>query len=337
MERLYNWLLLKAIKGLGEVSIKRLWLRFGKAESILSGSYEDIRELLGEEKTRAFFKKELSFDPEEVIRLVEREKIQWLTLEDQEYPALLKEIDDPPPVLFLTGALKNTSLIAIVGTRKPDTQSLWFISKLVRELVQRGYGVSSGGAIGCDYHSHRECLQAGGFSVCFLGMGILNIPHYLQKLRGENMVFVSEFLPDAPPEEFTFPRRNRLISAISKAVVVAEAGQKSGALITADYAVKQKKPLWVYIGNSASQRWLGCVNLVNSGKAKIIHSPLDLFEGIPNANLQKDPLLDLLSTPKTFDELLLLTGLGYSELSVKLSNLEVQGKVARQGNFYMAL
>ncbi len=168
-------------------------------------------------------------------------------------------------------------------------------------------------------------------------MGLLRMPQYLQRLRSESMVFVSEFLPDASPEEFSFPRRNRLISGISKAVVIAEAGQKSGALITAEYAIRQKKPLWVYVGNSASERWLGCVSLINSGKAKVIHSPLDLFESIPEANAQKDPLLDLLSTPKSFDELLLLTNLEPSQLMLRLSDFEIQGRIARQGNFYVAL
>lgn len=141
MERLYNWLLLKAIRGLGEVSIKRLWLAFGSAEDILSASYEDLREMLGEERARAIKRRELSFEPEEVIRLVEREGIGWVCLEDEAYPTSLKEIEDPPPVLFYRGEIRQVPMIGIVGTRKPDSQSLGFIKSLVREVVSKGYGV----------------------------------------------------------------------------------------------------------------------------------------------------------------------------------------------------
>ncbi len=337
MERLYNWLLLKAIRGLGEVSIKRLWLAFGSVEDILSASYEDLKEMVGEERARAIKRKDLSFEPEEVIRLVEREDIGWVCLEDEAYPPSLREIEDPPPVLFYRGEIRQVPMIGIVGTRKPDSQSLGFIKSLVREVVSKGYGVCSGGAIGCDFYSHKECLALGGYTVCLLGMGILKIPAYLSKLQNGNMLFLSEFLPEASPEEYTFPRRNRLISGLSKALVVAEAGQKSGSLITAQYAIKQKKPLWVYVGNALSQRWLGCINLVNEGKAKVLYSPTLLFQELPSPDSLKDPLLDLLTTPKTFDELLEITRLSHQELTMRLTQLELEGKVLRNGSYYMSL
>ncbi|QWK12904.1 MAG: DNA-processing protein DprA [Aquificota bacterium] len=337
MERLYNWLLLKAIRGLGEVSIKRLWLAFGSAEDILSASYEDLKEMVGEERARAIKRRELSFEPEEVIRLVEREGIGWVCLEDEAYPTSLREIEDPAPVLFYRGEIRQVPMIGIVGTRKPDSQSLGFIKSLVREVVSKGYGVCSGGAIGCDFYSHKECLALGGYTVCLLGMGILKIPAYLSKLQNGNMLFLSEFLPEASPEEYTFPRRNRLISGLSKALVVAEAGQKSGSLITAQYAIKQKKPLWVYVGNALSQRWLGCINLVNEGKAKVLYSPTLLFQELPSSDSLKDPLLDLLTTPKTFDELLEITRLSHQELTMRLTQLELEGKVLRNGSYYMSL
>lgn len=337
MERLYNWLLLKAIRGLGEVSIKRLWLAFGSAEDILSASYEDLKEMVGEERARAIKRRELSFEPEEVIRLVEREGIGWVCLEDEAYPTSLKEIEDPPPVLFYRGEIRQVPMIGIVGTRKPDSQSLGFIKSLVREVVSKGYGVCSGGAIGCDFYSHKECLALGGYTVCLLGMGILKIPAYLSKLQNGNMLFLSEFLPEASPEEYTFPRRNRLISGLSKALVVAEAGQKSGSLITAQYAIKQKKPLWVYVGNALSQRWLGCINLLNEGRAKVLYSPTLLFQELPSSDSLKDPLLDLLTTPKTFDELLEITRLSHQELTMRLTQLELEGKVLRNGSYYMSL
>ncbi|MDW8033160.1 MAG: DNA-processing protein DprA [Aquificaceae bacterium] len=336
MERLYNWLLLKAIKGLGEVSIKKLWLRFGSADRILSASYEECKDLIGEERAKALVRKSLSSDPERVLKMVEKEGIGWLTLEEEDYPPLLKEIEDPPPVLFFRGKLKSIPMVGIVGTRKPDIQSLNFIKVLVQEVVKKGYGVCSGGAIGCDFQSHRESLNFGGYTICVLGMGVLRIPHYLQKLQGDNLLFLSELSPEAPAEEHTFPRRNRLISGLSRALVVAEAGERSGALITAGYATKQKKPLWVYVGNASSQRWLGCIKLVNDGKARILYSPSLLFEELPTAQTSGDPLLELLSTPKSFDQLLEIVGLDPSELTLRLLQLEMEGKINRQGYYYVA-
>lgn len=337
MERLYNWLYLKAIKGLGEASIKKLWLRLGSGRRILLAHREEIEEIIGKERAKALEKGDLAFDPEEEIKKVDREGIGWITLEDENYPATLKEIEDPPPVLFYRGTIRHMPMIGIVGTRKPDVQSLGFIKKLVAEVVRKGYGVSSGGASGCDFYSHRECLYMGGYSVCILGMGILRIPTYLEKLQDQNLLFLSEFLPEALPENYTFPRRNRLISGLSRAVVIAEAGENSGALITAHYAIKHKRPLWVYIGNSLSQRWLGSIKLVNEGKAKILYSPNLLFDELPSPEHAKDPLLELLATPKTFDELLEITRISPQELILKLSHFEMEGKIRRSGSYYMSL
>ncbi len=337
MEKLYNWLFLRAIRGLGEVSIKKLWLRFGTPEAILSAEEEELEELIGIERTKYLRKRELTFDPEKVVKLVEKEGIDWITLEDENYPLSLKEIEDPPPVLFLRGPLKSIPMIGIVGSRRPDSQSLGFIRSLVSEVVSRGYGVSSGGAMGCDFFSHRECISMGGYSLCFLGMGILRIPPYLPKLKGENMLFLSEFLPDERAEEYTFPKRNRLISGASRALVVAEAGENSGALITARYAIRQKKPLWVYIGNSLSQRWLGSIKLVNEGYAKILYSPNLLFQDLPSQREHQDPILEILTTPKTFDELLEITRLSPMELTIKLVQLEMEGKISLNGSYYLSL
>lgn len=337
MEKLYRWLLLKAIRGLGEVSIKKLWLNFRSASEILSASHQELKELLGEERAEALARRSLTFEPEKVIKLVEKENIGWTTLEDDDYPAIVREIEDPPPVLFYRGTINPIAFVGVVGTRKPDAQSLRFIGSLVHELVRKGYGVASGGAFGCDYHSHKECLLAGGFTVCLLGMGLLRMPQYLERLSGNNMLFLSEFLPDSTADGYTFPRRNRLISGLSRAVVVAEAGEKSGALITAEYAVKQKKPLWVYIGNALSQRWLGCIKLVNEGKAKILYHTEVLFDSLPSPHRQADPILELLSTPKTFDDLLDATGMESPELTLKLLQLEMEGKILKNGSYYISL
>lgn len=337
MDRLYGWLLLSSIRGLGEASIKKLWLRYRRAEDILKASFEELEALIGTSKAKSIFERRLKFDPEQVLKVVEREGIGSLTLEDEKYPALLKEIEDPPPVLFYRGKPKDMPLVAVVGTRKPDIISLNYTKRLVSFLSEQGYAIVSGGAFGIDFQSHKVSLEHAGYTVCVLGMGILHVPSYLKGLPSEGVLFLSEFLPEARAEEYTFPRRNRLISGLSRAVVVVEAGIKSGALITADYAIRQGRPLWVFIGMGASNRWLGCVKLVNEGKAKLLAQPELLLESLPKAPAKGDPLLDLLSTPKTYDELLELSGMGREELNKRLFELQLEGRLTKNGAYYMLL
>lgn len=336
MDRLYHWLTLWSVKGLGDASIKKLWLAFGSAEAILRADEEELKRVVGEYKAKAIKDRAITFEPEKVIKLVEEHSIGWLTLEDQAYPPLLKDIDDPPPVLFYRGRIKNIPLVGVVGTRKPDTYSIGFTRKFVKGLVELGYGVVSGGAKGVDYTAHSACLDAGGYTVVVLGMGILHIPPYLKRFEDKKALFLSEFLPDANPDEYTFPRRNRAISGLSSCLVVIEAGEKSGALITADYAVRQKRPLFVHVGIGSSERWLGCINLINEGKAKFLRGVQDIA-GVLVPPAQEDSLLSLLSVPKSIDELMDLTGLGYQELIEKLSLYEIEGKVVRTGVYYRAV
>lgn len=337
MERLYNWLFISAIRGLGEVSIKKLFSHYRSAQSILNAEEEELRLLIGQRKARAVKERNLLFDPEKVVKTVVREGIGWTTIEDEDYPLLLRTIEDPPPVIFYMGKLKELPLVGIVGARNPDPYSIGFTKKLVHSLVDAGFGVVSGGARGIDYTSHLSCLQAGGYTVCLLGMGLLKMPPYLSRLSHENLLFMSEFLPEQEADSYTFPRRNRLISGLSVGLVVVEAGQGSGALITAEHALRQGRPVYVHVGIGSSERWLGCIRLLNEGKAKFLRCAEDLIGSAPRSRDGEDKLLTLLTGPKTFGELLELTGLSEKELSVKLSIYEMEGKIERVGLYYRAL
>ncbi|RMH79472.1 MAG: DNA-protecting protein DprA [Acidobacteria bacterium] len=336
MERLYNWLYISAIKGLGEVSIKRLFSYYRSAQAILKAE-EELRLLVGHERARAIREGRLLFDPEKVVKTVIKEGIGWTTIEDEDYPLLLKTIEDPPPVIFYRGKLKDLPLVGVVGTRNPDQYSINFTRKLVHSLVDAGFGVVSGGAKGIDYTSHLSCLQAGGYTVCLLGMGLLKMPSYLRKLSHDSVLFMSELLPEQEADSYTFPRRNRLISGLSTSLVVVEAGQRSGALITAEHGVRQGRQVYVHVGIGSSERWLGCIRLLNEGKAKFLRCAEDLLSITPSSRDREDKLLALLTVPKTFSELLGLTGLSEKELSVKLSMYEMEGRIERVGLYYRAL
>ncbi|MFN3814021.1 MAG: DNA-processing protein DprA [Aquificaceae bacterium] len=335
--KLYNWLILKATKGLGEKSIKKLYLTFGTPERILEEEYESIERVIGGEKARSLKGGSLSFDPEKVVHLIQKEGIRWMTLEDEEYPTPLKNIEDPPPIVFYRGSLRNLNLIGVVGTRKPDQYSISFTREVANDIVDLSFGVVSGGAKGIDYLSHKFCIEAGGYSVCVLGMGILKAPTFLKDLILKNGLLVSEFLPWETPDTFTFPRRNRIISGMSQALFIVEAGQSSGALITADYACRQKRPVYAHIGIGKSERWNGCAQLINQGKAMFFRSVKEVLSSSKPPAEDLDELLSLLLNPKTFEELLDLSGLSSQDLSQKLTLYELEGKVQRVGSYYRLL
>jgi DNA processing protein len=142
----------------------------------------ELKALLGDAKAQAITEKKFSFEPEEVIKFVEREGINCVCLSDPQYPVRLKEIEDPPPVLFYRGELKAVSSFGVVGTRNPDSYSIRYTKELVGFWVGKGYAIASWGAKGIDACAHKFCIEAGGYTLCLLGMGILDVPQRMQDL-----------------------------------------------------------------------------------------------------------------------------------------------------------
>jgi len=315
-------------------SIKKLYINFKSAENILNADISSLEAVVRKKRAKNIKLRILTFDPEEVIKIVEREGIRALTPEDRDYPQKLLEIDDPPLGIFTLGSLRNVPLMGVVGTRKPHQYSLEYTKDLVKNIVDMGYGIISGGARGIDFTAHSSCVSYGGYTVCVLGMGIKFIPNMLKDTVLRSGAFISEFLPYEPPEKFTFHLRNRIISALSYSLFVVEAGEKSGALITAEYAYRQGIPVKVHVGYGKSDRWRGCVFILNKGKAKFIMKPEDLKSEYSNVNNIEDPILNLLMTPKTFDEIVSITGMPFEEALIVLTNYEIQGLIQKVGNRY---
>jgi DNA processing protein len=333
MDKLYFWLTLKAIKGLGEKSIKQLYTFYKDPRLIFESHQEELEQVVGKEKAFKIKNTDLSFDPQEVLKQIEREGIKWLTLDDENYPKLLRDIPDPPPVLFYIGHIKDMLSVAVIGTRRPEYYSIGFTKDLIRQLVSMSFGIVSGGAKGIDLLSHRYAVEFGGYTVCVLGFGILNTPKYLEFLLSKGSCFISEFLPTEPPSHYTFPRRNRIISGMSQYVFVVEAGINSGALITAEYAYKQKRPVYAHIGVGKSDRWDGCAKLINEGKAKFFRSVQEIILS-SNAQKESDGILNLLVSPKTFDQLIAISGISPEELLRILTDYELSGKIVKMGAYY---
>lgn len=211
-----------------------------------------------------------------------------LTPDMSTYPQLLKEIYDPPAVLYVDGQLPdvdNTLSIAMVGTRNATTSGKKLSYSIAFDLANSGVNVISGGALGIDSSAHSGALMAGGKTVCVLGCGINS--NYLMSnasMRAQiakTGAVVSEYPPDYQATKYTFPKRNRIISALSQGVLVVEAGEKSGALITASTALEQNKDIFAIPGDVTNAVAFGTNKLIKQG-AKPITTAGDIVEEYTN-------------------------------------------------------
>jgi len=212
--------------------------------------------------------------------------IKWVSYMEEDYPPLLREIYDPPSVIYYMGALPNPEkpLIGIVGTRKPSSSAAEQAYKIAGNLSRFGISVISGLALGIDAMAHRGNLIGSAPSYAVLGSGIdeiypsANRP-LAKRILDSGGAVISEYPPGVHPAKWTFPARNRIISALSRSVLIVEAPLKSGALITASFALDQGKDLWVASegieNNSFDNR--GTVKLASEG-AEVIHSAMDVIE-----------------------------------------------------------
>ncbi len=275
---------------------------------------------------------------------------------DPDYPVALTTIADPPPVLWTRGrvAALSAPAVAIVGSRAASPYALSVAEQLAGDLAASGLVIVSGLARGVDSAAHRGALAAGGVTVAVLGSGVdvLYPPEHasLAKEIDRAGAVVSELVPGTEPMPWFFPRRNRIISGLSRAVVVIEAGEKSGSLITARCALDQGRDVLAVPGNVLSGRNRGAHALLKDG-AKIVESADDILEELgmtrgagvsgvrpPGAEDERgltprDPVLDCLVPGEAadLDEISERSGLGSSRLLPRLFELELQGLVRRAG------
>ncbi len=296
---LYSLLCLSSVSGLGPYKVRILVERFGSPERVLLSSPRELIQVPGIDKIMAErVKKEANhkFAQDQLERL-EKSQIKIVTFWDNDYPAGLKTLFDPPVLLFVHGELNlvTDQSIAIVGTRQATNYGRWVTEKFTRELVSQNYSITSGLARGIDTIAHRQCLNCGGKTVAVLGSGLDRIypaeNTELARHISRQGAVVTEFPMGAGPDAPHFPRRNRIISALSCAVLVIEAGEKSGALITTDFALEQGKDVFVVPGNINSIASRGTNKLIQDG-AKLVLKVEDILDEInPACNGQQS--LDL--------------------------------------------
>jgi DNA processing protein len=210
--------------------------------------------------------------------------INWVSWHSPAYPPLLREIYDPPVLLFFRGKLPNPEepLAAIVGTRKPSPQAAAQAFDIAKDLAHNGVSVVSGLALGIDSMAHRGNIEGGAPTIAVLGSGLDEVYPSSNRMLARRVLetggsLISEYPPGTSPRKWNFPARNRIISGLSRSVLIVEAPEKSGALITAHFALEHNRELWVAsAGMCGGSRRLGTAKLAEDG-AGIIDSASDIF------------------------------------------------------------
>ncbi|MBN2120954.1 MAG: DNA-processing protein DprA [Candidatus Omnitrophica bacterium] len=276
-------ILLNMVEGLGPKKIEKILSSLDKPSDIFTARKEVLDSILGQGLSLGVISKRDSSEFSKELKLIEREKIDILTILDGDYPALLKEIYDAPAVLYLKGQRSSLrgSCIGIVGSRRASFYGLNSSERLSYALACLGLTVVSGLARGIDTCAHKGALKADGLTVAVLGSGLLNIyPSENKGLAREICLkgcLVSEFPLTMSPLRQNFPRRNRIISGLSRGVLVVEAAKRSGALITANFALEQNREVFCLPGKIDSIQSKGTNSLIKQG-AKLVDSVEDIFE-----------------------------------------------------------
>jgi len=282
-EKLSSILRLLLTKGLGSVKIRSLLAQFGSPEAIISADYEILAQALGDKIASNILSSNAVGKIDEIIESIEKAKMKVFIWGDEAYPKNLLDIPHAPPILFVHGEIlpQDERAIAIVGTRRPSVTGKIFTENLASELAQYGLTIVSGLAIGIDSVAHSAALKANGRTIAILGSGLDTI--YPKENRGlvkkiiANGAVISELLPGTPPEAFNFPGRNRIISGLSLGAVIVEAGERSGALITAQHAKAQGKPVFAVPGSPSTSQSKGTNALLKKG-AHLITNASDVLE-----------------------------------------------------------
>lgn len=276
-----------------------------------------------------------------------------LTYEDDRFPALLREIYDPPCVLYAKGHLDclNNKRIGIVGSRRPSPSGAETARRFGTELAKAGLTVVSGLAIGIDTQAHAGCLAADGATIAVMGTGIDRIyPHQNQQLAAQIVkkgLILTEFSLNSPASAGHFPQRNRIISGLSLAILVVEAAIKSGSLITARCALEQNRDVMAIPGSILSPQSQGCHHLLQQGATLVtsvddVLRELSITHPLSDVNVQErleqpnyPGLQNLGFEITTLEQFMVRSGLSLEEAASSLTTLELQGMIKSVPGGYM--
>lgn len=284
MDTLYLAAVCAVVPGLGRSRIPKLLQAFGSAKALFEAGRDDLLATgMCEPKNIVQFITKRNFDlPRKLEAFCKINGVQLVSIYDEAYPQALREIHDPPLVLYVRGQIPSTSYaIGVVGSRDATHYGLKAASVFAKGLAKEGIPIISGGAKGIDAAAHEAALQAGGSTVAVLGCGLdIAYPSGNQKLFeriARQGAVISEYPPGTAPMAINFPARNRIIVGLSRGIVVAEAARKSGALITAHIAADEGREVYCVPGNIFEGTSIGCHDLIRKG-AKLVDSVADILE-----------------------------------------------------------
>ncbi len=358
MDKRY-WVGFSLVKGIGAVRFQALRDHFGDLALAWQAPADALQAAgLSVKLIERLMQVRADVDLDRLLERLERQGITVLTWEEAASPARLREIDQPPPVLYVRGTLTEEDAwsVAIVGTRRVTAYGRQVTEELAAFLAENGVTVVSGLARGVDAVAHQAALRSGGRTLAVLGCGVDRIYPPEHAGMAEKIVqagaLVSDYAPGTPPEASNFPPRNSVISGLALATVVVEAGETSGALITAQFAADQGREVFAVPGNILAPQSKGTNALIAQG-ARPLLSPRDLLEALnlnrvseqravrkalPGDEVEAALLNVLGAEPLHMDEIRQQTGLPIERVSATLVMMELKGLVRQVGgNNYVAV
>ncbi|MDE7079726.1 MAG: DNA-processing protein DprA [Clostridia bacterium] len=291
---------------------------------------------------------------DKMIESMQRQGVGLITILDEDYPPRLKDIYDPPLTIYYKGErslLNNENLLAVVGTRRVTAYGKNVMQNFIPVFIRSGLCIVSGLARGVDSIGHKMCVENNTKTIAVVANGLdICYPHENVGLQNDiinNGIVISEYPLGTKPLQFHFPERNRIISGLSKAVFIPEAGDKSGSLITADDAIDQGRDLFVVPGSIFSSQSVGCNKKIKELQATIVLEPQDVIEAlgydtktmekkVVQLDFEQQRLVDMMKDGKIhLYELMEKSGMNIAVISSALTRLEIMGVIRKlQGNYY---
>ena len=357
------WTAFSSIEQLDSTFIQRLYNYFGDIETAFNSTLDDLKQIegLSVKKAENFISKKKGVNPDQTLEFILIKGIKILTFEDENYPYMLRQISNPPMILYYKGDLSSCNLertVAFVGSRRASFAGKEGVNKIISDLRNTDICIISGLAAGIDSQAHRSAIENNLKTIGVIASGFdytypsTNKDLY-EKIENECGAVVTEYYPTFEPVKFRFPQRNRIVTGLSYGTVVGEAAIKSGALISANLTLEQGRELMCIPGAINNINMEGVYKLLKDG-ATMVTKGQDILnalgweiKGLSNdwhaQNIEipdkYKPLFDIICVePKGFDEIQSATGMETDELLICLTEMELQGLIEQtDGDLYKRL
>ncbi|MGQ9833028.1 MAG: DNA-processing protein DprA [Candidatus Villigracilaceae bacterium] len=349
------WLGFNLVKGIGAVRLQNLIQRFGSVENAWEAEAPElVRAGLSPRIVERLLQVRQGTDLERLWERIQSQGIQMLTWEDESYPSRLREIEQSPPVLYVRGELlaEDSWAVAVVGTRRVTPYGRQVSEEVAAVLAANGVTVVSGLARGVDAIAHTAALKAGGRTLAVLGCGVDRVYPSEHRALAEQVMahgaLISDYAPGTPPESANFPPRNRIIAGLSVATIVVEAGETSGALITAEFAAEQGREVFAVPGSILAPQSKGTNRLIANGARPLLDARdvLDVLnltrvdqqraarKVLPVDATEAQIAMVMSEEPLHVDEIRARCGLPIEKVTAALILMELKGIVRQVGGLH---